>query len=799
MTDKTNGKDMRSYLRFLWRNRLYSTINLVGLTVALALSIIIFSYAAAQVRISKDIDGWQDIYAVCRNNSTAMCYGMAGALMNAMPEAAAVTKFSSPDNGTPAEYGGKKYSTDMMFADSSFFRMFNVGFKEGNADQGLGNYEIFISETFAHRIARDGEALVGKTLKVAGRDFIIKGITADFGRNILPYADLIVNIDGKEFQTQYKTQPFNVFGDINTFVRLYPGTDISGLGEKITGIYFKACGMDMEMSEEYNFSFVRIDKLYFHPGNWFLNSGNAKAIRNLTSAGIALLPSALFNYINLSVALSVKRAREMATRRLLGSSTGEIRRRYIAEALMFTSFCFIAGLLIAAAAVPSVNWLICDPSSISQTAELRTGDIFVPSTFAGCIVLILVLSLAAGLIPASAVMRYSPSEIMKGAMDARRRTVFSKIFIVIQNIISIVLIALAITMETQMKHMLDRPSGYDLEDLYYLNTDFTGKDGIRFLDNLKALPCVNEAGICEYLPGAIGSCFTSPDINGNEVRYYNMSCDTVTFNMLNFNIIEKYSDNMPGAVWVNENAAAAAGITGSSTDLSKTIMFNEGDTGTAHNASGILGNYIIVDAGFPEKTENAVIFIKDQDQFWYCNYAIKTAGDHASAKKMITDAYNSFCLEIFGIETPAWENGYMEDILENSLDAAKRNMRLIEIFMVMAIILSLSGLVAISIFYADSNRKSIALHKVYGGTVGSETGRNIRIYMIMTVIADIVAVPAAVILCRRYLEEFAYRIDLGAWIFIVTTALSLLMTAASVLWQVSRAARTDPADALKTE
>ena len=130
---------MKSYLRFLWRNRLYSTINLVGLTVALALSIIIFSYAAAQVRISKDIDGWQDIYAVCRNNSTAMCYGMAGALMNAMPEAAAVTKFSSPDNGTPAEYGGEKYSTDMMFADSSFFRMFNVGFKEGNADQGLGN------------------------------------------------------------------------------------------------------------------------------------------------------------------------------------------------------------------------------------------------------------------------------------------------------------------------------------------------------------------------------------------------------------------------------------------------------------------------------------------------------------------------------------------------------------------------------------------------------------------------------------------------------------------------------------
>ena len=790
---------MISYFRFLWRNRLYSTINLIGLTVALAFCIIILSYSSAQHRTARAVPGWKDIYAVCYDNSTVMCYGMADALRDALPEAEAVTKFSSPTEGTPAEYNGKKYNTSMIFADNSFFSMFNVGFKERDSGAGLGNFETFISRSFAGRIAAEDEDLVGKSIIIAGRKFIIKGIADDFGKNILPYTDLIVNIEGNEFHNQYKSRPFNIFGNNNTFVKLHPGTDVAGLDGKITEIYSKVRGESDGQSEEYSFSLVRLDKIYFHPGNWFLNSGNAKAIRNLTLAGVALLLSALFNYLNMTIAISVKRAKEMATRRLLGSSNSEIRRRYVGEALVFTSVCFAAGLLIAVSAAPAVNWLVSDPSDISQTTGFRTGVIFMPSTFAGYILLVLTISIAAGLVPASAAMRLSPAEIMKGATGSRHRLTFSKIFIVIQNIISIVLMAQAITMETQMKHMLGRPAGYNLEDIYYLNTDFTGQDGIRFLDRLKSLPCVSGAGICEYLPGAIGSCFTSTDRNGNETLYYNMSCDTATFNMLGFNIIEKYSDNVPGAVWINENAARAAGVSSTSTDLSKTILSAYGDHTSGYSASGILGNFIILDAGTADKAENAIIFIKDQEQFWYCNYAIKTTGDHDQARKMITDAYNRFCIEVFGIEIPAWENSYMEDCLKGNLDGARRNMRMIEIFMVIAIILSLSGLVAISIFYADNNMRSIALHKIYGGTVGSEMRRTMRIYMIMTVIADIVAIPVAVILCRRYHQEFAYRIDLSVWIFIVTVAISLLITAASVFWQLSRAARANPADVLKTE
>lgn len=796
MTDKTNGKDMRSYLRFLWRNRLYSTINLVGLTVALALSIIIFSYAAAQMKIARSVPDGENIYAVCKDNQTLMCYGMADMIRNSIPEAEAVTRFTASWDGEISMFGDRKYNTFLMNADKEFFGMFDVKFIAGVPEAFNSRTNVIISESFAGKIAEEGKDVIGKTLIVNDEPYTIAGITEDFGDGLLKYTDVITNIESERFNSQYREYPWSVFGPILTFFRTAPDSDISAVESKISSEYRHKS--DNDITSGIQFSLVCLDDLYFHPGNFYLNAGNAKAIRNLALAGIALLVSALFNYINLNTALAGKRAREMATRRLLGSERKDIILKYIGESSAFTVLCFALAVVLAAAIVPAIDWLITDPSAESSTMGMSVKDIFTPAAFLSYIGLVAAVSVLAGIIPAMIASRFSPIDVVKGTLRFKSKMVFSKVFIVVQNMLSVVLIALAITMEAQMRHMTGRPAGCDFSDVYYLCTDFMEHDGLRLAEKLRSLPCVESVGICDYLPGAMGTTFTASDKDGNDVPYHPMRCDTTAFNMLGFDILEQYGQNIPGAVWLSESTARTAGVSAENTDISS-IKKRYSLRGTDNSASGVVGDFIIQDAGASEKMENGIIFIIRPEDLWYFGYVIKTTGDHDEAEAMITGAHNELCEEVFGVAMHSWQYGYMKDILENSLDAAKRNMRLIEIFMVMAIILSLSGLVAISIFYADSNRKSIALHKVYGGTVGSETGRNIRIYMIMTVIADIVAVPAAVILCRRYLEEFAYRIDLGAWIFIVTVALSLLMTAASVLWQVSRAARTDPADALKTE
>ena len=781
---------MKSFLRFLRRNRLYASINLAGVTVALAFSIIILSYTSAQYRIARSVPGWKNLYAVCYDNASIMCYGMADALRGALPEAVAVSKFSAPSDRFISEYAGQKYNVELMCADSTFFGMFDVKFMAGTPAALTGTNDIVISGSFAEKIRRPAEDLLGKSISISGEDFTIKGIAEDFRGGILQYTDIIADIRGDQFCGQYKSEPFNTFGSILTFLSIRPGTDPETLGGKILDIYSDARG-DSDKKEEYKFSLMRIDRLYFNPGNYFLNAGNPRTIRNMTLAGLALLISAILNYINLSTALSGKRAREMATRRLLGSSEGEIRGRYFNEALMFTSLCFILGILVAVAAVPAVNWFISDPETISQTADMKVSDIFAPVPLLCCAALGLLISAATGLSSAAIVSHFSPVDIVKGEMRVRGKMLFSKIFIVIQNIIAIVLIALSVTMELQMKHMLHRPAGCNLEDIYYLNTDLTGTDRTRFMSRLSELPCTGKIGYTNGLPGSIGTMYTAEDSTGNTITFCIMTCDTAVFNMLGFKMVEKYSDCIPGSVWVNESTARSIGISKDNTGL--------GILDPRNMASGIVGDFIINDAAFSEKYENGVIYIRDADYFPFGNYVIRTAGDHAMAARMITDAYNSFCLETFGVELSPWVNGYMTDRLSGQLEGARRTMRLMELFMVISIMLALAGLVAISIFYADTSRKSIALHKTYGGTTGSEIWRNIRVYMLMTLVADAAAVPAAVTLCRRYLQEFAYRITPEAWIFVLTVLLSLTITALSVLWQIRKAAAANPADALRSE
>lgn len=774
---------MRAFFRFLWRNRLYSTINLVGLTVSLAFSIIIFTYAAGQFRIARSNPDHERIYAVGVHGSTLMCYGMADVLRSSLPDAVSVVQLSTPVDGFISEWGDMKYSTTVMGADSGFFDMFHVRFLAGGKDDFKDLSSVIVSESFAGKLGGGYGDLIGRQIVIDGNQYVIAGVTEDFGKDIVPYADVIANVANTDFNGQYISNPFLAFGNIVTLIEVYPDTDYQSLESKVEEIFkdtFKERLPSEDAWESYRPSLVRLDGLYFWPGAQFLNTGKLKIIRILALAGLALILSALFNYINLNTALTGKRAKEMATRRLLGSTSRDIIFKYISESFVFTALCFVLALVLAYALVPVVGWLISDPALDSVTSGMSVGDLFAPLAIVFYIVAIVLVSALAGIIPAVMASRFAPIDIVRGALRMKSKMVFSKVFIVVQNALSVILIAVALTMEVQMNHLLGRPAGCNLEDVYWLSTDFSIDEGRVFEERLKALPCVESVGRTTGLPGMIRSMIGAEDKDGNVAMVSFMQCDSTTFNMLDFNIVEQYVNALPGTVWLNSSAAK--------------VMADD-----VENLGGVVGDFIISDAGRPEKFEYARIHITGPEGMYYFDFAIKTVGDHEDARAMITEAYNDFCRECRGLVLEPYCNDYMTDYLEDSLEGTKRNMRLVEMFMVVAILLSLSGLVAISIFYADSNMKGIALHKVFGSTVGGEIMRNIRLYIVMTLIADIVAVPVAVFLAGRYLQEFAYRIDSIAWIFVVAVLLSLAITVLSVLWQVTRAARANPADVLKAE
>ena len=178
---------------------------------------------------------------------------------------------------------------------------------------------------------------------------------------------------------------------------------------------------------------------------------------------------------------------------------------------------------------------------------------------------------------------------------------------------------------------------------------------------------------------------------------------------------------------------------------------------------------------------------------------IEVAGDHREAKHAIDAVYKKHCEKVFGTYLEPDYNDFVENVIAKQYEKQRRQMRLIELIMAISVVLSLLGLVAMSTHFASEREKTIAIRKVFGGTMQSEIRRNLKEYIIMILIANAIAIPVAVWLCKRYLEDFAYRIDLHPWIFVVTVALSFVIAIGSVLWQIVSVARVNPVMALKKE
>ena len=467
------------------------------------------------------------------------------------------------------------------------------------------------------------------------------------------------------------------------------------------------------------------------------------------------------------------------------------------ESLTFTALCFILAIALAAALTPTLGRLTIDSESVSASALFDPRDIIMPGNILAYALTCLLTGILAGVIPASLASRVAPIDIIKGEFRRSDRRIFSKVFIVVQNVVSVTLIALTLTMELQTRHMLSRPIGCDYGDIYYLSTGLPQTDREALQKKLAQLPCVDRIGFCSGLPGSVIMSY----VNNVEDKEFNCGVcmlDTTAFEMLRFNILNQTQECAPGSVWLTESTVKLIGDDVGSTDLTENFI-GGGYMNASYGSTvcGVVSDFV---SGSPGEDQggNGLIISITGDTEWK-DLVIRTKGDHADASAMIRAAYEEVCLESCGVVLPTYENRYMDDVIRHNLADELRSLRLVEILVALAILLSISGLVAISIYNTDSNAKSIAVHKVFGASSSEETRRNLRTYFGITLAADVLAVPVALVLCRRYLEDFSYRMDLSAWIFIATVLISLAITFISVIFQVRRAAGVNPAETLKKE
>ncbi len=773
---------MKSYLKFLSRNKLYTVIEAVGLAVSLAFVILIGSYVVQQYEVAHESSQWKRTFVLGSDDFLGLTYWDKEELEMNIPEVEAATHAAMLWQPV-IQKGEEPVQASGIEADADFFKVFpEYHLLEGSLEDFVGKEDVLISVSLARKI----NAKIGQTIKVDKADRTIKGIYADFDGAFFMPADVITNISNSWALEQGKV--FNSIGNYTTWFRVREDADLDEVQAKVKALLHKNYDASWAVEKVDSWKAYRMDEAFFFTGssNGLTRTGNVQMLRLLTVVVLLLLLSAIFNYVNLSLALTGKRAKEMATRRLLGADRTGILWKYIGESVAFTAVCFAAALLLADLLAPMVNSLVSnsDPDELMLVGDtsVRLSFMMTPGYVLAYLAGILVLGVINGLLPAFAASRYEPIDVIKGTLRRRNKMILNKVFIVVQNVLSVFLIAMALVMEVQMRHMLTRPMHAATDNLYYIEYSAQNYDAMRlFKDKVERLPFVTKAGVGRGIPGLINMTMGIKVDEEHRVDMPVIVCDSTYFQLLGMEVEEDFGHPLTHSLWMSRSAFNAAAVSDTSTVFPRRIRMNGAQP---EFIGGVIHDFPARPASEGSINPNGSVIVTRVEELYYADcLLIGTTGEDKSYEDQILQAYREFRLETTGVEEPAWRYGFVKDINRKQLAPVKRTLRLVELFAILSVLIALLGLLAMSTYFADENTKQIAVRKVFGSDVSHETWRNVRSYMVLTGIACVIGIPLAIWAARLYLQRFAYRVEGYGWVFVVAVLISLAIAFATVLWQ----------------
>ena len=770
---------MKSYLKFLSRNKLYTAIEAVGLVVSLAFVIIIFCYTWQQLAITREAPDYKRLYALTsgRQDFLYAWPGEMAAIQDRVPDIEAAGRIDM--FGSAVLYNGQRVpgTPDIYEIDPEIFEFLPHTFLSGDGQVLNDRNQVLLGESFAKMISPDMDP-VGKAIILMNRGdtCVVGGIVRAPERSILKEGDIYQAFKEPDAPSASKfINPVDL-----VLVRLREGADHASVRTLVDTVVTREFSrMFADNKPECSMSMPFKDLYFYEAAGNLLKHGNDTLVYVLIAVGILLFASALFNYINLSVALAGKRAKEMAIRSTLGESKSRIRWRYVSESVLFVAVCLLLAFLLAKALEPVFNRYMAGDVGLEVSLS--------PLYLGAYALLAVLIGLISGLIPAWMTSRFKPVAVIKGEQRRQTKTVLSKVFIIVQNIITVALISLALVMELQYHHLENMPLGVDVDGLYYLSSGTIGKDV------LSEKPYVDKLGTSNGYPGSPQMNLTTT-VDGQKVLVGLLQCDEDAFGLFGFEIVRDYGTPMQNSLWFTESAARVYSLDEENPVPPGTLQFILGDS----HVGGIIKDYAV--KGPSEVDGNQIGLVSVENLENNSTVVLKLNRFDAEVRAELKEIGRQESLRFTGHEDYGENNyGPIPELIGKSMESTRSFISLIELFMLLATLISLLGLVAISAYYTGMQTRDIAVRKVFGGTVSSETGRSVREYMILVGIAVLIGIPVAIFLAERYLRQFWYRIDGYGWVFAVGAFIALAISFLAVLWQTRRAAKTNPAIELKKE
>lgn len=796
---------MKYFFRFLKNNPLYAVINVVGLALSLMFVILIGDYTYRQFSIDKWHKNHERIYVLGTENGNSLLSwpDCAHSLKDRYPEVEDVCcvymhngKIKHEDRVYEEAQGDN--AGNIMLADSNFFRFFDFKMIDGDRETALDSPEkCVVTESLAKALFPDGNAL-GQPLQIEGTRYVfvsddngdpydsslvytVSGVIKDLDKTVfLNETAVIANFERAPQVLGYRLRndlmASGPLGSTLSFLMLRPGASLEDKIEDLTSYCIESIPM-------FNFygntkaAIIPLDDLMFAPQNTGagLQTGDKSLLGILLAVVLAILMFAVTNYINLTVANTGFRAKEMATRRLLGSDGLGISLELIGESTLMVFISFIIGGALALLLEDKMAVLFKGKIDILKDINLATVSV--------SLLFIVLTGVISGIMPTVSLSRYKPIDVVKGSFRYHSKMVLSRIFIILQNVITMTMMTATLTILLQMNHLVKAPLGYNTENIFRVSSD--NPEVLR--NALKSQPFIQGIGSFSgtSLDGDYCSMSTRKDKDNNNLLVYLTTWDKEFIDIMGINLVK--DNHLSGDVkYINEELAGKLSLGDGESEVTW------GD-GKVMQVAGIFSNFHMTNILDPYQP--FLISVKDTDEIEDPNFMVKTDGSPDARKKLC-----DLIKEVDGTtEDLDWKVQSIESTVKASLTEEKNTMRVVSIFTGVAVLISVLGFIGMSLFFIRQRRKEIGVRRIMGSTTNEVLSLLLTKFCAPLLVSFIFAVPLSWFIMDKWLESFSYRIGLSPWIFIASGAVSLLIAVVSIFFQTLHAAHSNPADAIRAE
>jgi putative ABC transport system permease protein len=786
-------------LRNLSRNKVFSIINLSGLSVGLACCMLIFLYAKDEVSYDRFHTKANNIYRIAAishsSDGNTMKMGVVGMMPGPtfhreIPEIKTFVRLQG--DGFTLRRGNELFQQPAHAVDSNFLSVFTFPLLEGNPQTALRDpYSLVLSEATAKKYFGNTPAM-GQTLELkvdtAFKTFRITGIAKNTPQNSSIKFDMLVPMSFRQIGNN-EQHWLNFY--LNTFVVLPAGADIKAVEAKMAASFQRNAAAQLKeareqynMKETYSFHLQPFLDMHlsqdFRAENGLTDASNPMYSYILSGIALFIFLIACINFINLTIARSLKRAKEIGVRKVMGSQRSQLILQFLGESfiLSFVAFMLATGL---------VNILLPFFNTVSDKA-LSFSYLLDAKLVAGFIGMFLLTGFLAGIYPALVLSRFNPVATLYGKLRFGGKNLLAKSLVVLQFSLATFLVIATVIIYSQFNYLVNFDLGYNDKNVAVLNSGGFNRNKADVIRNsLMQNPAITNVSFDQG-----GRWGTVARINGNQDVSFDMKI--IDHNYLELlqipvangrNFSKDLASDTANGVMVNESFVKMAGW---KEPLGQTIDFFYNNK--KYNVIGVVKDYHFLSLN--EKIGPQIFLSNPQ-------YSLRSV--YVKIKEDKTAEVMPFLQKTFRELFPFQPYEYSFKAAENEQQyAAERKWKQIVSFgAVLTIFISCIGLFGLSLLAAERRTKEIGIRKVLGASVATITRALSTSFLKLVLISALIAIPAAALIMQRWLENYPYRVSLSWWMYALATVLIVLIALLTISYQAVKAALANPVKNLRTE